>query len=309
MKIDTFGSIDLASRSFEIYCTLNSAISFDIFELIETNQELPNEYRKILNLLEYYGLIFKKKNKYLNSKSTQKHLLKNSPYPLLKYIEWKKIYSVPMWEELSKGKLIDNANHSYLSKAQYELFHQAMDEKGKYYSDQVINLLKNDKNIKKSKSFLDLGCGSGIHGLNFLSNFSGIEKAYFNDLDLNYCKQKLKSFDHKVEFIEKSFLEEDFPSVDFSIIGYVFCDQPKNIIKKILEKCKKSGITELIIIDYVKNQENSLRFDLLIQVELGNDTNLMTVDEFKSLLKAAGYKLFYCKELDNDHFLLRARLC
>lgn len=312
--IDSYTDLDFVSRSYEFVCALNAALAFNIFEIIEKGEHVSTEHSKLLSVLIAWGLIFwdRKNCRYRTAAIVQKHLLKNAPYPLHSWFQWNLEHESVNWFQYAHGQIPEGEAYEKWSQEKYELFHQAMDEKGKYFSNRMIAVLKEHDYTPLFKIVVDIAAGSAIHGANLLRECPQMKKIVINDFDLRRARQTIASLPEplssKADLREESMLDLELTSIDTAMLGYIIGDLDDATVRALLERLRTARVRHIIVLDYLKQNENSERYDLMSNLALGARSPLLTPAELCTRFSEFDYRVQIQEHLEDDHFLTVFRL-
>lgn len=286
---------------------LFDVIGDDCLKLEEISKKLKvrEDYCRIfLNALVAIGLLKKSKKLYSNSSDVKDFLLRKSKsymgdlllFQEDEWISWNYLYQT-MIEGNPKGintelAMTDDELKNYIN---------AMHQSGRFVSRMILSMI----DLKECKTFLDLGCGSGVFGLSFLQKYPKLNITFLdNSKVLDITKQYAKDYD--VNYIEANYDTYDFKDT----YDCVFCshnvhlkspEENQDLFRRIYSILNKKGL--FVIHEYMlKNSGTSPIFPAVFSVNMMLQTGAgrnYTFSEIERMLKDAGFESIENKSLGN----------
>jgi release factor glutamine methyltransferase len=154
-----------------------------------------------------------------------------------------------------------------------------------YIPSDDSDLLVNSVEINKNSSVLDLGCGSGIQGLNAL--FKGAKKTVFSDINPKALKSAEKNVLNAGLINSSEFIESNLFSNINQKFDVIIFNPPYVLSEEIKFKELDGGINGRIVLNKFLNE-----FDLYLN-EKGMifflQSNLNDLNETKKILELKGF--------------------
>ena len=305
-NINDYLSLLLAQQKTEI---LELALELKIFKLIEENINTIfiisskiniNEHKTkiLLDSLVFMELLEINQDKYLNTKFAKeafiygtssycgdvflhrKQLAENGKKMMKSIFEEKKEL-----EEIKIAKLWANASKKFLKQEQKNLI-----------APMAVDIIKNLKGFSSLNKMLDLGCSSGVIGLEITKNHPNIKTTLFDYEEVtNITKEHINEYNLQNRVfvlsgdIEKNDIGKNYDLIWCSNIFYFFKDK-KEVIKKIYDALNPNGILVSCHVEIdTKNSldENSFFYFLSLNLQ---GKNILKPMELSDIFEEVGFK-------------------
>ncbi|MFX4230521.1 class I SAM-dependent methyltransferase [Aliarcobacter butzleri] len=305
-NINNYLSLLLAQQKTEI---LELALELKIFKLIEENINTIfiisskiniNEHKTkiLLDSLVFMELLDINQDKYLNTKFAKesfiygassycgdvflhrKQLAENGKKMMKSIFEEKKEL-----KDMKTAKLWANASKKFLKQEQKNLI-----------APMAVDIIKNLKEFSSLNKMLDLGCSSGVIGLEITKNHPNIKTILFDYEEVtNITKEHIKEYNLQNRVfvlsgdIEKNDIGKNYDLIWCSNIFYFFKDK-KEVIKKIYDALNPNGILVSCHVEIdTKNSldENSFFYFLSLNLQ---GKNILKPMELSDIFEEVGFK-------------------
>lgn len=305
-NINNYLSLLLAQQKTEI---LELALELKIFKLIEENINTIfiisskiniNEHKTkiLLDSLVFMELLEINQDKYLNTKFAKesfiygassycgdvflhrKQLAENGKKMMKSMFEEKKEL-----EEIKIAKLWADASKKFLKQEQKNLI-----------APMAVDIIKNLKEFSSLNKMLDLGCSSGVIGLEITKNHPNIKTTLFDYEEVtNITKEHINEYNLQNRVfvlsgdIEKNDIGKNYDLIWCSNIFYFFKDK-KEVIKKIYDALNLNGILVSCHVEIdTKNSldENSFFYFLSLNLQ---GKNILKPMELSDIFEEVGFK-------------------
>ncbi|WP_323587280.1 class I SAM-dependent methyltransferase [Aliarcobacter butzleri] len=305
-NINDYLSLLLAQQKIEI---LELALELKIFKLIEENINTIfiisskiniNEHKTkiLLDSLVFMKLLEINQDKYLNTKFAKeafiygtssycgdvflhrKQLAENGKKMMKSMFEEKKEL-----EEIKIAKLWADASKKFLKQEQKNLI-----------APMAVDIIKNLKEFSSLNKMLDLGCASGVIGLEITKNHPNIKTTLFDYEEVtNITKEHINEYNLQNRVfvlsgdIEKNDIGKNYDLIWCSNIFYFFKDK-KKVIKKIYDALNPNGILVSCHVEIdTKNSldENSFFYFLSLNLQ---GKNILKPMELSDIFEEVGFK-------------------
>ncbi|MCT7618330.1 methyltransferase [Aliarcobacter butzleri] len=305
-NINNYLSLLLAQQKTEI---LELALELKIFKLIEENINTIfiisskiniNEHKTkiLLDSLVFMELLEINQDKYLNTKFAKesfiygassycgdvflhrKQLAENGKKMMKSIFEEKKEL-----EDMKIAKLWANASKKFLKQEQKNLI-----------APMAVDIIKNLKEFSSLNKMLDLGCASGVIGLEITKNHPNIKTTLFDYEEVtNITKEHINEYNLQNRVfvlsgdIEKNDIGKNYDLIWCSNIFYFFKDK-KDVIKKIYDALNPNGILVSCHVEIdTKNSldENSFFYFLSLNLQ---GKNILKPMELSDIFEEVGFK-------------------
>ncbi|MDN5054269.1 class I SAM-dependent methyltransferase [Aliarcobacter butzleri] len=305
-NINDYLSLLLAQQKTEI---LELALELKIFKLIEENINTIfiisskiniNEHKTkiLLDSLVFMELLDINQDKYLNTKFAKesfiygassycgdvflhrKQLAENGKKMMKSMFEEKKEL-----EEIKIAKLWADASKKFLKQEQKNLI-----------APMAVDIIKNLKEFSSLNKMLDLGCSSGVIGLEITKNHPNIKTTLFDYEEVtNITKEHINEYNLQNRVfvlsgdIEKNDIGKNYDLIWCSNIFYFFKDK-KEVIKKIYDALNPNGILVSCHVEIdTKNSldENSFFYFLSLNLQ---GKNILKPMELSDIFEEVGFK-------------------
>lgn len=305
-NINDYLSLLLAQQKTEI---LELALELKIFKLIEENINTIfiisskiniNEHKTkiLLDSLVFMELLEINQDKYLNTKFAKesfiygassycgdvflhrKQLAENGKKMMKSMFEEKKEL-----EEIKIAKLWADASKKFLKQEQKNLI-----------APMAVDIIKNLKEFSSLNKMLDLGCSSGVIGLEITKNHPNIKTTLFDYEEVtNITKEHINEYNLQNRVfvlsgdIEKNDIGKNYDLIWCSNIFYFFKDK-KDVIKKIYDALNPNGILVSCHVEIdTKNSldENSFFYFLSLNLQ---GKNILKPMELSDIFEEVGFK-------------------
>ena len=305
-NINDYLSLLLAQQKTEI---LELALELKIFKLIEENINTIfiisskiniNEHKTkiLLDSLVFMELLEINQDKYLNTKFAKeafiygtssycgdvflhrKQLAENGKKMMKSMFEEKKEL-----EDMKTAKLWANASKKFLKQEQKNLI-----------APMAVDIIKNLKEFSSLNKMLDLGCSSGVIGLEITKNHPNIKTTLFDYEEVtNITKEHINEYNLQNRVfvlsgdIEKNDIGKNYDLIWCSNIFYFFKDK-KEVIKKIYDALNPNGILVSCHVEIdTKNSldENSFFYFLSLNLQ---GKNILKPMELSDIFEEVGFK-------------------
>ncbi|MCT7615594.1 class I SAM-dependent methyltransferase [Aliarcobacter butzleri] len=305
-NINNYLSLLLAQQKTEI---LELALELKIFKLIEENINTIfiisskiniNEHKTkiLLDSLVFMELLDINQDKYLNTKFAKesfiygassycgdvflhrKQLAENGKKMMKSMFEEKKEL-----EEIKIAKLWADASKKFLKQEQKNLI-----------APMAVDIIKNLKEFSSLNNMLDLGCASGVIGLEITKNHPNIKTTLFDYEEVtNITKEHINEYNLQNRVfvlsgdIEKNDIGKNYDLIWCSNIFYFFKDK-KKVIKKIYDALNPNGILVSCHVEIdTKNSldENSFFYFLSLNLQ---GKNILKPMELSDIFEEVGFK-------------------
>lgn len=305
-NINDYLSLLLAQQKTEI---LELALELKIFKLIEENINTIfiisskiniNEHKTkiLLDSLVFMELLEINQDKYLNTKFAKeafiygtssycgdvflhrKQLAENGKKMMKSMFEEKKEL-----EEIKIAKLWADASKKFLKQEQKNLI-----------APMAVDIIKNLKEFSSLNNMLDLGCSSGVIGLEITKNHPNIKTTLFDYEEVtNITKEHINEYNLQNRVfvlsgdIEKNDIGKNYDLIWCSNIFYFFKDK-KDVIKKIYDALNPNGILVSCHVEIdTKNSldENSFFYFLSLNLQ---GKNILKPMELSDIFEEVGFK-------------------
>lgn len=279
---------------------LKIALNHKLFKLIEENSLNIREHKikVLLDSLVYMELLEKKENRYFNTPFSKEFFI----YGTSSYCgdvflhrkqlieNGKKMINSLMQndvkiEDKKVPKLWANASKIFLKQEQKNLI-----------TPIALNIIKNLKEFNSFKTMLDLGCASGIIGLEITKNHPTLKTVLFDYEEvINIAKQHIKEYtlEDRVSVlsgdIEKNDIGKNYDLIWCSNIFYFLKDK-KRVIQKIYNALNPNGIIVSCHVEIdTKNilDENSFFYFLSLNLQ---GKNILKPMELSDIFEEVGFK-------------------
>ncbi|OCL95322.1 class I SAM-dependent methyltransferase [Aliarcobacter thereius] len=305
-NINNYLSLLLAQQKTEI---LELALELKIFKLIEENINTIfiisskiniNEHKTkiLLDSLVFMELLDINQDKYLNTKFAKesfiygassycgdvflhrKQLAENGKKMMKSMFEEKKEL-----EEIKIAKLWADASKKFLKQEQKNLI-----------SPIALNIIKNLKDFNSFKTMLDLGCASGIIGLEITKNHPTLKTTLFDYEEVtNVAKEHIKEYglENRVKVlsgdIQSDNIGEKYDLIWCSNIFYFLKDK-KEVIKKIYDALNPNGIIVSCHVEIdTKNSLDEDSFFYFLSLNM-QGKNILKPMELSDIFEEVGFK-------------------
>ncbi|MCT7649321.1 methyltransferase [Aliarcobacter butzleri] len=305
-NINNYLSLLLAQQKTEI---LELALELKIFKLIEENINTIfiisskiniNEHKTkiLLDSLVFMELLEINQDKYLNTKFAKesfiygtssycgdvflhrKQLAGNGKKMMKSMFEEKKEL-----EEIKIPKLWADASKKFLKQEQKNLI-----------APMAVDIIKNLKEFSSLNNMLDLGCSSGVIGLEITKNHPNVKTTLFDYEEVtNITKEHINEYNLQNRVfvlsgdIEKNDIGKNYDLIWCSNIFYFFKDK-KEVIKKIYDALNPNGILVSCHVEIdTKNSldENSFFYFLSLNLQ---GKNILKPMELSDIFEEVGFK-------------------
>ncbi|MFY9071128.1 methyltransferase [Aliarcobacter butzleri] len=305
-NINNYLSLLLAQQKTEI---LELSLELKIFKLIEENINTIfiisskiniNEHKTkiLLDSLVFMELLEINQDKYLNTKFAKeafiygassycgdvflhrKQLAENGKKMMKSMFEEKKEL-----EEIKIAKLWADASKKFLKQEQKNLI-----------APMAVDIIKNLKEFFSLNKMLDLGCSSGVIGLEITKNHPNIKTTLFDYEEVtNITKEHINEYNLQNRVfvlsgdIEKNDIGKNYDLIWCSNIFYFFKDK-KEVIKKIYDALNPNGILVSCHVEIdTKNSldENSFFYFLSLNLQ---GKNILKPMELSDIFEEVGFK-------------------
>lgn len=305
-NINNYLSLLLVQQKTEI---LELALELKIFKLIEENINTIfiisskiniNEHKTkiLLDSLVFMELLEVNQDKYLNTKFAKesfiygtssycgdvflhrKQLAENGKKMMKSMFEEKKEL-----EEIKIAKLWADASKKFLKQEQKNLI-----------APMAVDIIKNLKEFSSLNKMLDLGCSSGVIGLEITKNHPNIKTTLFDYEEVtNITKEHINEYNLQNRVfilsgdIEKNDIGKNYDLIWCSNIFYFFKDK-KDVIKKIYDALNPNGILVSCHVEIdTKNSldENSFFYFLSLNLQ---GKNILKPMELSDIFEEVGFK-------------------
>ena len=305
-NINNYLSLLLAQQKTEI---LELALELKIFKLIEENINTIfiisskiniNEHKTkiLLDSLVFMELLEVNQDKYLNTKFAKeafiygtssycgdiflhrKQLAENGKKMMKSMFEEKKEL-----KDMKTAKLWANASKKFLKQEQKNLI-----------APMAVDIIKNLKEFSSLNKMLDLGCASGVIGLEITKNHPNIKTTLFDYEEVtNITKEHINEYNLQNRVfvlsgdIEKNDIGKNYDLIWCSNIFYFFKDK-KEVIKKIYDALNPNGILVSCHVEIdTKNSldENSFFYFLSLNLQ---GKNILKPMELSDIFEEVGFK-------------------
>ena len=305
-NINNYLSLLLAQQKTEI---LELALELKIFKLIEENINTIfiisskiniNEHKTkiLLDSLVFMELLEINQDKYLNTKFAKesfiygassycgdvflhrKQLAENGKKMMKSMFEQKKEL-----EDMKTAKLWANASKKFLKQEQKNLI-----------APMAVDIIKNLKEFSSLNKMLDLGCSSGVIGLEITKNHPNIKTTLFDYEEVtNITKEHINEYNLQNRVfvlsgdIKKNDIGKNYDLIWCSNIFYFFKDK-KEVIKKIYDALNPNGILVSCHVEIdTKNSldENSFFYFLSLNLQ---GKNILKPMELSDIFEEVGFK-------------------
>ncbi|MDN5042935.1 methyltransferase [Aliarcobacter butzleri] len=305
-NINNYLSLLLAQQKTEI---LELALELKIFKLIEENINTIfiisskiniNEHKTkiLLDSLVFMELLDINQDKYLNTEFAKeafiygassycgdvflhrKQLAENGKKMMKSMFEEKKEL-----EEIKIAKLWADASKKFLKQEQKNLI-----------APMAVDIIKNLKEFSSLNKMLDLGCSSGVIGLEITKNHPNIKTTLFDYEEVtNITKEHINEYNLQNRVfilsgdIEKNDIGKNYDLIWCSNIFYFFKDK-KEVIKKIYDALNPNGILVSCHVEIdTKNSldENSFFYFLSLNLQ---GKNILKPMELSDIFEEVGFK-------------------
>ena len=305
-NINDYLSLLLAQQKTEI---LELALELKIFKLIEENINTifiisskininAHKTKILLDSLIFMELLDINQDKYLNTKFAKeafiygtssycgdiflhrKQLTENGKKMMKSMFEEKKEL-----EEIKIAKLWADASKKFLKQEQKNLI-----------APMAVDIIKNLKEFSSLNKMLDLGCASGIIGLEITKNHPNIKTTLFDYEEVtNITKEHINEYNLQNRVfvlsgdIEKNDIGKNYDLIWCSNIFYFFKDK-KKVIKKIYDALNPNGILVSCHVEIdTKNSldENSFFYFLSLNLQ---GKNILKPMELSDIFEEVGFK-------------------
>ncbi|PUE67766.1 class I SAM-dependent methyltransferase [Arcobacter lacus] len=305
-NINNYLSLLLAQQKTEI---LELALELKIFKLIEENINTIfiisskiniNEHKTkiLLDSLVFMELLDINQDKYLNTKFAKesfiygtssycgdvflhrKQLAENGKKMMKSIFEEKKEL-----EDMKTAKLWANASKKFLKQEQKNLI-----------APMAVDIIKNLKEFSSLNNMLDLGCASGVIGLEITKNHPNIKTTLFDYEEVtNITKEHINEYNLQNRVfvlsgdIEKNDIGKNYDLIWCSNIFYFFKNK-KEVIKKIYDALNPNGILVSCHVEIdTKNSldENSFFYFLSLNLQ---GKNILKPMELSDIFEEVGFK-------------------
>ena len=244
-------------------------------ELLEINQDkyLNTKFAKesfIYGASSYCGDVF----------LHRKQLAENGKKMMKSMFEEKKEL-----EEIKIAKLWADASKKFLKQEQKNLI-----------APMAVDIIKNLKEFSSLNNMLDLGCSSGVIGLEITKNHPNIKTILFDYEEVtNITKEHIKEYNLQNRVfvlsgdIEKNDIGKNYDLIWCSNIFYFFKDK-KEVIKKIYDALNPNGILVSCHVEIdTKNSldENSFFYFLSLNLQ---GKNILKPMELSDIFEEVGFK-------------------
>ncbi|KLE03192.1 class I SAM-dependent methyltransferase [Aliarcobacter butzleri] len=305
-NINNYLSLLLVQQKTEI---LELALELKIFKLIEENINTifiisskininKHKTKILLDSLVFMELLEVNQDKYLNTKFAKeafiygtssycgdiflhrKQLAENGKKMMKSMFEEKKEL-----EDIKTAKLWANASKKFLKQEQKNLI-----------APMAVDIIKNLKEFSILNKMLDLGCASGVIGLEITKNHPNIKTTLFDYEEVtNITKEHINEYNLQNRVfvlsgdIEKNDIGKNYDLIWCSNIFYFFKDK-KKVIKKIYDALNPNGILVSCHVDIdTKNSldENSFFYFLSLNLQ---GKNILKPMELSDIFEEVGFK-------------------
>ncbi|MFV7789679.1 class I SAM-dependent methyltransferase [Aliarcobacter lanthieri] len=278
---------------------LEIALNLKIFKKIEENSLNTTEHKNklILDSLVFMELLEQKDNNYINTDFAKKYfiygdtsycgdiflhrkeMLNNGKIAIQNILNGKK------FEDKKVPHLWANASKLFLKQEQKNLI-----------SPIALNIIKNLKEFNSFKTMLDLGCASGIIGLELTKNHPTLKTILFDYEEVtNIAKEHIKEYEleNRVSVlsgdIEKNDIGKNYDLILCSNIFYFLKDK-KEVIKKIYDALNPNGILVSCHVEIdTKNSLDESSFFYFLSLNLqGKD--ILEPMELSNIFEDIGFK-------------------
>ncbi|MDN5105385.1 class I SAM-dependent methyltransferase [Aliarcobacter butzleri] len=305
-NINDYLSLLLAQQKTEI---LELALELKIFKLIEENINTifiisskininAHKTKILLDSLVFMELLEINQDKYLNTKFAKeafiygassycgdiflhrKQLTENGKKMMKSMFEEKKEL-----EEIKIAKRWADASKKFLKQEQKNLI-----------APMAVDIIKNLKEFSSLNKMLDLGCSSGVIGLEITKNHPNIKTTLFDYEEVtNITKEHINEYNLQNRVfvlsgdIEKNDIGKNYDLIWCSNIFYFFKDK-KKVIKKIYDALNPNGILVSCHVEIdTKNSldENSFFYFLSLNLQ---GKNILKPMELSDIFEEVGFK-------------------
>lgn len=305
-NINNYFSLLLVQQKTEV---LGIALNLKLFKLIEEKIDTVSlvsskikidEHRTkvLLDSLVFINLLEFNDNRYLNSIiSKQSFIYGSSSYCGDIFLHRKQLigYGKDMIKSLLENdiKLEDNKTEKLWANASKLFLKQ---EQKNLVSPIAIDIIKNLKEFPSLSSMLDLGCASGIIGLEITKNHPTLKTTLFDYEEVtNIAKEHIKEYklEDRVTVlsgdIEKNDIGKNYDLVWCSNIFYFLKDK-KEVIKKIYDSLSPNGILVSCHVEVdTKNKLDEDSFFYFLSLNMQGKSILRPM-ELSNLFEEVGFK-------------------
>ena len=271
-------------------------------ELAITTNSRPEALKRIIETACALG-VFEKKGTAFRLSASGYPLLKNSDesvaHVILWIYEWKRkvwdhvLYTVktgkPAFDKVYGKSLFDFLTEN---PAAQKLFNQVMTQRTRTDAEGILN----NYDFSGNKIIADIGGSTGFLLSEILKKHPKTEGILFDfkgitDKTENYIKRS--GLENRCRIISGDFFTNIPAEADLYILKEVLHDWNDQKVKKILINCRKAmpQHAKLLIIEHLKDINNSASLLLDVSMMLTTGGKERTVEEFSALLNETGFKI------------------
>ncbi len=327
-KIKSADEIMQIVSAFRMSRVLLTAFELHLFDIIddkekssdETAKELSTDSRatdRLMNALTAMGLLRKKRNKFSNTPSSTKYLVRGKPgymgglgHSLSLWQTWSS-----MTDAVRKGTAVmmrDPINER--QSGWIESFITAMHTRAKIQAPKVISYL----NLKGISKVLDVGGGSGAFSFAFVKAKKGLRATVFDLPNVINITKKYIEQEGMTEFVSTvsgDYLKNDLgTNYDLVFLSEIIHSNSPDEVNLLFKKCVKALNPggRLVVIDHIMSEDRTkplmgalFALNMLVGTPVG-DT--YTETEIKNWMKEAGLSNIVRKNAQVGNDMIIGRL-
>ena len=257
------------SVAFQRSRVLLTAYELDIFTMLGENsksaqaiaQELNADnpaLERLMNALVSLDLLEKIGRKYRNTKASYTLLVRGNPNYMsnLNHMNFMWDRWTTLTETIMKGTATNPKKICEWTEKQINDFLAAMHWRANLYSPEIVQMI----NLSNTESILDLGCGTGVIGMEILKSNPSIQITFFDfpcviDRTLQYIERK--GLQDHINVMKGDFTKDDFgKGYDMIILSQVLHSysiwENLETMRKVFDALNPGGI--VIIHEYLLNE-------------------------------------------------------
>ena len=317
-KALSYNRIMEIANNFRTSRVLLTAFELGIFNILSEGKKTSKEIAdaifaderaadRLLNALASMEFLKKKNNKFSNTPASSKYLVKGKPEYLGGLGHTANLWKTwsTLTEAVKKGtSVFIRGEISEREDEWFESFIAAMHTRGRIQAKEIASLL----NLKKVKSVIDVGGGSGAYSFAFVKAKKGLKAVIFdlpNVVPITQRYIESEELSGKVETMKGNYLIDDIgKGYDMAFLSAVIHsnspDECKHLFKKCADVLNPGGC--LVVLDHVMSEDRinppaGVLFALNMLVGTANG-DTYTESEIKSWMKEAGFSGFKRKDTE-----------
>lgn len=278
---------------------IEQAIKRDIFKAIEDNSLNINEHKTklLLDSLVFMKLLKRKNSSYINSDFAKKYFIKvKSSYCGDIFLHKKMMIEngkMAIQNILDGKKTEINQISNHWANASKLFLKQ---EQKNVVSTIALDIVKKLKDFKQFKTMLDLGCASGLVGLELTKNHPFLQTTLFDYLEVtNIAKEHIKEYglENRVKVLSGDIQSDDIGK-NYDLIWcsniFYFLKNKKDVIQKIYNSLNTNGVLISSHVEInINNSEDEDSFFYFLALNM-QEKDILKPFELSEIFEDVGFR-------------------